>query len=519
MKDHLRVGRAPELQGKDRLWWRFFEVLPGALTWMTFVAMAVASRYLPAGAAVFILAFDLYWFLKTVYLSVHLRSSYREMRKNMSKDWIALLDQLPPQSYKLATKSWHDVWHLIIFPVYLESYEVLRSSFKALAASHYPLERLLVVVSCEERGGEALKESVGRISREFSNAFGALLVTTHPTGMEGEIAGKGANEAWAGRKAVEHVIAPRNIPYERVVVSIFDADTAVFPEFFGCLTYHYLTSEKPLRASFQPVPLFVNNVWVAPAFARVMGFSSTFWQLMQQARPERLITFSSHSMGLQPLVEVGLWQPNVVSEDSRIFYQCLLFYSGDWRVVPLHYPVAMDANFAGTFWGTIRNQYKQQRRWGYGAENIPYLLFGFLKNKKVPRSLRWYHSFTIIEGFHSWATNSVLIFVLGWLPRLIGGEGFRATLLSYSLPQLTGWIMGFAMVGMVTSAVISIMLLPPKPPQLGKQKFLLMFFQWILMPFNMIFLSTVPAIEAQTRLMFGKYMGFWTTPKVRRPGT
>jgi len=186
--------------------------------------------------------------------------------------------------------------------------------------------------------------------------------------------------------------------------------------------------------------------------------------------------------------------------------------------VPLFFPVSMDANFAGTFWGTLANQYRQQRRWGYGVENIPYLLFGFTKPNRIPAAKKWEYGFSIIEGFHSWATNTILIFFLGWLPILIGrGDiAFTSTLLSYNLPLITKWIMAAAMIGLVTSSFVSITLLPPRPPSLGRAKYLLMALQWILMPATMVFLSTIPAVEAQTRLMLGKYMGFWTTPKARK---
>lgn len=515
-KWYLGVNRPDQLRGRDRLVWRAFEILPGALVWATFALMIASARYLPAAAAIFIVVFDLYWFLRTAYLSLHLRSGYQTLKKNLVVDWLKKLERENLRRPELGIESWQQIWHLVIFPMYLESYELIRSSFEALRRSHFPRERLLVVLATEERAGRQAEDIASKIGGEFGSEFGGFLVTRHPADRQGEIAGKGANEAWAGREALEKLVKPRGIKLERVVVSVFDADTAVYPEFFGCLTYNYLAAAKPLRSSFQPVPLFINNVWQAPAFARVMGFSSSFWQIMQQARPERLITFSSHSMGLKPLVEIGFWQTNVVSEDSRIFYQCLLFYDADWQVVPLYYPVAMDANFAGTFWGTLRNQYRQQRRWGYGVENIPYLLFGFTKNRKIPRAAKWHHGFIILEGFHSWATNAIIIFVLGWLPLAIGRRGFSSSVLAYSLPQITAWIMGFAMIGMVTSAVLSVMLLPPKPPQLGRWKYLLMFFQWLLMPVNMIFLSALPAIDAQTRLMFGRYMGFWTTPKARK---
>ena len=44
----------------------------------------------------------------------------------------------------------------------------------------------------------------------------------------------------------------------------------------------------------------------------------------------------------------------------------------------------MDANVAPTLWGTAKNIYRQHRRWTYGAENIAYILFAFLKNPRIP---------------------------------------------------------------------------------------------------------------------------------------
>lgn len=517
-RTYLRIGRAAELKGTSDYWsYRAFEIFPGALTWSTFAAMIAGSYWLPAVAAFFIILFDLYWFLRTVYLSMHLRVSYKKMRRNLGIDWLDELERLPASDCKLPVSSWRDIRHVVIFPVLRESYEVMRDSIAALFDSRYPSDRIIVVLALEELGGEKLRDAAASLEKEFSSRFASFLVTVHPANIQNEIAGKGSNEAWAGREVLEKVIKPKGILLEDVVVSVFDADTVVYPGFFACLTYHYLTAENPLRSSFQPIPLFVNNVWYAPAFARVMGFSSTFWQMMQQARPERLITFSSHSMSLKALVDIGFWQTNVVSEDSRIFYQCFLFYDGDWRVVPLHFPVAMDANFAGSIWGTMKNQYRQQRRWGYGAENTPYLLFGFTKNKNIPRKKKVEYGFSIVEGFHSWATNAMLIFFLGWLPVVIGHDyGFAQSVLSFSLPQITKWIMAFAMVGLATSAILSILLLPLRPPSFGRWKFVLFFLQWLLLPITIIFLSTIPAIEAQTRLMFGKYMGFWSTPKARK---
>ena len=239
--------------------------------------------------------------------------------------------------------------------------------------------------------------------------------------------------------------------------------------------------------------------------------------MMQQSRPERLTTFSSHSMPFKALVEIGFWNTDIVSEDSRIFWQCYLHYSADWRVVPLFYPVSMDANVSPHFWQTMLNLYKQQRRWGWGCENIPYMLEGFRKNKNIPFRKKIYWAFNAIEGFHSWATNALIIFALGWLPLILGGADFNFTLLSYNLPQITRFIMALAMFGIITSAILSVILLPPKPDWFKKRHYFFYFLQWALMPITLIIFGAFPGLEAQTRLTLGgKFrLGFLVTPKHR----
>jgi len=236
--------------------------------------------------------------------------------------------------------------------------------------------------------------------------------------------------------------------------------------------------------------------------------------MMQQERPERLATFSSHSMSFKALHEVGYWQNNMVSEDSRIFWNAYVGFNSDYKVVPLSYPVSMDANVAPTFWKTAANIYKQQRRWTWGVENVSYVLFAFIKNKAIPLREKIRMSFVKLEGFWSLATNPLIIFLLGWMPLVIGGKEFNETVLSYNLPNITRNIMILAMSGLVISAIISLTFLP-KPPEgrQGKKHKAYMILQWVLVPITMTFFGAIPGLDAQTRLMLGRYMGFWVTPK------
>lgn len=502
---------------------RFYEMLPGILAWTTLVFMFLFSWLLPTWVSVFIILFDIYWFLKTVYLSLHLRVAFTEMRKNMKIDWLARLHALAAGEEPGRTApdlKPEEVYHLVIFPMYDEPHAVVRESFLRLREAHYPMDRIIVVLAIEARAGEGAATTARKIEAEFAPSFHKFLVTMHPADLDGEIPGKGSNETWAGIRAKEALIDPFRIPYNRVLVSVFDVDTQIFREYFGRLTYVYLAAKDRVRAIYQPVPFFTNNIYEAPALARVTAFSTTFWQMMQQSRPERLTSFSSQSTPLQTLVDIGFWQKDIVSEDSRIFWQGFLRYHGEFRVEPLHYPLSMDANVAPTFWKTMKNLYKQQRRWGWGAENIPYMLDGFRRDPLIPRAKKRYWTFNVLEGFHSWATNSLMIFALGWLPLYLGGRHFGYSVLAYNLPRITRYIISFSMIGIVSSAVLSVLLLPPKSTgaPLSFGDYILYFFQWLLMPITLIIFGAFPGLEAQTRLMLGGRfrLGFWVTPKGRR---
>jgi len=512
-KEYIKIGNAQDLKGKEgyRLY-RFFEVLPGLLSWGTLLGVVFLSWATPIFIAFFIIAFDIYWLLKTVFLSMHLRSSFGIIQEIKKRDW---LDELKEKN-KNQDLNWQEVYHLVILPMYKESYQVASETFESLLATNYPKDKMIVVLATEERGGEVATEVSEKIAAQYGHQFFKFLKTIHPADIAGELAGKGSNETWAGKEVKNKIIDELKISYENILVSVFDIDTVVYKEYFSRLTYVFLETSDRVWCSFQPVPIFNNNIWDAPSFSRVSAQSGTFWHMMQQERPERLATFSSHAMNFKALVEMEWWSVKNVSEDSRIFWQALLFYDAKYRVVPLYYPVSMDANLAESWLKTAINVYKQQRRWGWGVENVPYVLFGFWNNKKINLRTKIFWAFNHIEGFWSWGTNALIIFLLGWTPLYLGGQAFNVTLLSYNLPQITRIIMTMAMIGLVSSAIYGAMILPPRPKNHQPYKYSLMILQWALMPFTIIIFGSIPGLEAQTRLMFGKYMGFWVTPKVRQ---
>lgn len=486
--------------------YRLLEILPGLLVWLSFALAITMSFVRPLWVIVFIILFDLYWFIRAVYVLVYLFIAYRRYRNAMTIDW---------KTRVASVQGWESIHHLIVIPLSKEPYEILKQSFDGLAGSRFPLSKLLVVLACEERFAENTRSIAARISNEFARTFGELIVVFHPDNVRGEVAGKGSNIAWAGHEAQRRIDA-LGIPYDRVVVTTLDADSVVHQDYFAYLTYTYLTNPNRLRTSYQPLAIFNNNIWNSPPITRIVAFSTTFWLMTETVRPDRLFTFSSHSMPFTALVDVGFWQNDIVTEDSRIFLQCFIEYDGDYSVTPLYLPISMDTVAARSFWRTVVNQYKQQRRWAYGVENFPFMVWNFAVNKNIALSKKIKYVWNQLEGVFSWATAPILIFVLGWLPVSIANAREIRLAIVESAPHLLQNLMVLAMVGLISCAILSTLIMPPPPQGRKWVRFIPMLLQWALFPVTMIVFGSIPATDAQTRLMLGRYLGFWVTEKVRK---
>ncbi len=493
--------------------YRFFEIMPGLAAWSALVLLVFAGIYLPVWAAVIIIVVDLYWLFKITYQSAYLIAGYRKMKSNLGVDWLKKAKSIK-NAKAIKDLNFDNLYHLIIYTIYNE-HEVIESTLESLAKSNYPKDKIMVVVTAEEKGYEQTKEVLERMEQKYKGFFKKFMITVHPSGIPGELVGKGSNETWGGQRAREF-IDQMKIPYENILISVFDIDTQIHENYLARVAEAYLSHPNPLRVSYQPIPIFMNNAWDAPAIARVVSCSTTFWQMMEQGRPERMATFSSHSMSFKTIVDVDFWSTDAVSEDSRIYWQCLLHYNGDYEVSPLFFPVSMDMVLDHSYMKTLVNQYKQQRRWAWGVENLPYLFYGLMKNKLIHPWIKFRSAYKLWDGAFSWATTAIIIAILGWLPLLFGGDAFNNTVFAQTLPVITRTLSTLAMIGLFTSTIISNVLLPKRPAHEPFWKSIAMVFQWFLLPITTILFGSVVALDAQTRLMLGKYMGFFVTPKARK---
>ncbi len=486
--------------------YRILEALPGITVWVTFAFAIMACLVWPVQVIGFALIFDTYWFVRILYLGVFVGAAYRRYQATEAIDWKKRI-----QAHEPATK----LWHLIMIPTVAESEAVLEATLTAVAQSVYHPAQTIIVLATEQRSplqGTGIYE---RITAKWEHTFGMFGLTIHPAGLPGDVVGKGSNTAFAGR-LMQQRIDERQIPYQDIIVTTIDADSILHPQYLAYLAWIYAHHPRPTRTSYQPIPLFHNNIWDALPWMRVVSYSTTFWLMGDTQRPDRLFTFSSHSMPWQALVDVGFWQTDVVSEDSRIFLQCLIRYDGDYEVTPMYLPISMDAIQAPTFFESLKNQYKQIRRWAYGAENFPFMVWNFMSRSLMSFQTKLRYTWYQLEGMYSWAVAPMLIMILGWLPFRADPGKLSSSVLAHNAPMILKWLMVASLIGAVLSALLNIVMLPRKPHHVPWYQWVFMIVQWGFLPVTMILFGSIPAIESQSRLMLGRYLGFWVTDKHRR---
>ena len=119
----------------------------------------------------------------------------------------------------------------------------------------------------------------------------------------------------------------------------------------------------------------------------------------------------------------------------------------------------------------------------------------------------------LLDGHVMLAAMSPIVAFGGWVPRLVNYDS--RDLLTYNLPNTVSIVQTFAAVGLLATIIVSLRMLPPRPPESKKIPRIVMILQWILMPIVAIVYQSFAAFYSQTRLMLGLYMEkFDVTKKV-----
>lgn len=500
--------------------YRFFEMLPGLLTWSLLILPFVLSQVNPHLCIFFIIAYLLLWFVKAFGLNIRSIQGYRTMTQHQKLPWKRMLEELRVGQAKVdaAIPSWHteniarlnatptvvavdDIRHALIIAAYNEGKEVLEPTIQSVLASDYDMSKVIVVFAYEGRDGAQSKAACKELVKKYGAQFMHAMAVEHPFNPQ-EVRGKGGNITYAARKLVSYV-KKQGIDPLNVIVTTLDSDNRPHKHYLNALSYVYAVTDNPLYVSYQPIPLFTNNIWDVPAPMRVIATGNSFWNVVLSMRHHMIRNFSSHAQSLQALIQTDFWSVRTIVEDGHQFWRSYFAFEGRHEVYPLYVPIYQDAVLSSTLRKTLKAQFVQLRRWAWGASDVAYVAEkGFFTANKVPRLDLIAKFSRLLEGHVTWAVAPLILAFSAFIPALFNPKDFAAN----QLPFIASRIQTLALIGILVTLFLSLKMLPPKPLRYKRRRTIWMVLQWVMLPVTTIIYNSFAALYSQTRLLFGWYM-------------
>lgn len=459
------------------------------------------------------------WFVRSIALNVRVLQGYSTMKNHEKAPWLPMIDDIEKGVATVAdAPDWHakniarmklyppkikpsEAVHVMLVASYNESIEILEPTIQSVLASNFDMKKVILVMAYEERDGAQSEPAVLKLVKKYGPQFMDAFATKHPLTPD-EVKGKGGNITYAGR-ILQKRLEKLKIDPERVQVTTLDADNRPHKNYIAALTYTFCLVPEPRYVSFQPIPIYTNNIWDAPALMRVIATGNSFWNIILSLRTHMIRNFSSHAQSMAALIDTNFWSVRTIVEDGHQFWRTYFRYDGKHEVYPIYVPIYQDAVLADGYRRTLKAQFIQIRRWAWGASDVAYVWTkGYLTPNKVPKFDKLAKISRLIESHLSWATAPLIIAFAAFIPILFNPDDIASNL----LPNVVSNIQRIATLGLFITMYLSFKSLPPKPLRYKRRHSVFMVLQWVLLPVTTIVYNSMAALNAQTRLFFGKYL-------------
>lgn len=460
------------------------------------------SPFHPAVVAYLILSFDIYFFYKSLSVTIFSTLSFLKLRKLSQVDWLTKTKKL---------RNFSKIYHAVIITNYQETSEKVKHTLEHLANQDFPKERLFIVLAMEEREGEEARERAGQLISQFKKKFGMITATFHPD-IENEIKGKASNSAWAA-KFISNEIRNRGINPDFVTITSCDADSLLPINYFSYLTWIFLNdNDRYFHFYWAPVLLY-SNFWEVSLPIRLQATISSIVRLSLLSRPDSLIQISTYSLSLKMLQKIGYWDTDIIPEDWHIFLQAFFKLGEKVKTLPLYLIVSRDAIQATSLIGAFKSRYEQEKRWAWGITDVPYALKKLFTTPHIPLLPKLFRVIYVLETHLFWPTSFFILTLGASIPALINPV-FNRTTLGHNLPRMSGIILTITTIFLFVLIIIDAKSRPKRPASFSIARTPLLLFQWILLPVVSFFFSSLPALHAHTTLLLGKRLEYKVTKKI-----
>jgi len=481
---------------------RFFEILFPTLTWIIITLPIWLSPFHPAVVAYFILTFDVYFFYKSLTTTIYSTIAYLRLKQLSKIDWLKKARNLP---------DFTKIYHVVIITNYKEKTEKLKKTLDYLLKQDFPKKRIIIVLAMEEREGKTAKERAKTLIKDYRNKFFLITATFHPD-LPGEIKGKASNSTWAA-KFITDEIKKRRIDTDYVTITSCDADSLLPEKYFSYLSFLFLTDPDRYYHFYWAPVLLYSNFWEIPLPIRIQATISSIARLASLIRTDTLIQISTYSLSLKMLQKIGYWDTNIIPEDWHIFLQSFFILGKKVKTIPIYLIISRDAVNGPNLFRAFVSRYEQEKRWAWGITDVPYAIGKFFTATHIPFLPKLFRVIHIVETHLFWPTSFFILTIAASIPPIINPV-FSRTTLGYNLPRMSGLILTITTLFLIVLIIIDAKSRPKRPTHYSIAKTPLLIFQWILLPIISFFFSSLPALEAHTRLLLGKRLEYKVTEKI-----
>jgi hypothetical protein len=489
---------------------RLFEAAPGLLTWILLLAPAWIPIVFPWPGALAVAAaamvFDVYWLVRSATVISGVNTTFTRMQRDQALDWLELCqadraaDRRDPLQYI----------HLAIIPTYTEPHHVLERTVQAIVEANYPPERKMVAIITRDTDKPGW-ENVARLKKKFGGRLRAFYHIKDPV-EPGVVVGKSAAMNWGGRWMVM-VLTDEGYDLDKILVTDLDSDYRVHPEYFAWVSWHHAREELRDYSIWQPVPLFHNNIWQVPMAVRIMSASTSQWQMFLHSRPHRLVAFSSYTCSLEFVRRVGYWDKDVIPEDSRFYWKAFFTFGKRFAVKSVYLPLYGDSPQSRDYASTHQSQYQQIMRWAWGITDVPYVLARLFKHPEIPLWLRIRRFSNLFLNHLNWIFLPVLL-MFGSSAPIWFNQDFSLTDVGQQMWAFSSVLLFITLSTVLFFIYIDYRMLPPRPAAWPRWRKAIVPLQYFAYPMVGLVLSVLPALEAHTRLLLGRYLEYRITEKV-----
>ena len=211
---------------------------------------------------------------------------------------------------------------------------------------------------------------------------------------------------------------------------------------------------------------------------------------------------------------IGYWDTDVIPEDYRIFFKAFFRLGGRVEVEPIFLPSSADAAESTSTWKTFVNDYEQKKRWAWGVSDLPLFIEMYFKQPGISFLNKNLRMLRLLIDHLLWPVNWFIITVGVSVVTLVNPT-FKRTALGFTLPRISSGILTITLIFLVILLVIEFRQRPPRPKDVSKWKVWLSPLEFVLMPIAGFFFNALPGLDANTRLMLGKYIEYRVTEKVK----